>query len=211
MRLLDAQSYQQGLDYLSQQDGELAAVLREFGNPPQRLRDEGFATLVKIILEQKVSLSSANAVYLRLCQLTRELSPLTLLAATPEQLYAIGISRQKISYCQHLANAILAGELELAALNQISDEDVIKVLTKIKGIGNWTASIYLLMSLRRLDVWPRGDLALVKAVRVIKSLSASQGEAEIALLSQCWQPWRSVAARVCWHYYLSNNLQYRKA
>jgi DNA-3-methyladenine glycosylase II len=188
---------------LAAADSDLAKIAFELGPPPLWERQQGFQTLIHIILEQQVSLSSARAAFARLLSLANPLTPERFLLLNDAELKAVGFSRQKTSYGRCLAGAIVQRELDLAALNSMDDESVRSELIKIKGIGRWTSDIYLLMALLRPDVWPRGDLALALAVKQVKRLSQRPTEDELAVISSEWQPWRSVAARLLWHHYLS--------
>ena len=201
---LTGRSFAQALDHLSDVDTDLAGVVRKLGPPPMWKREEGFPTLVHIILEQQVSLSSAKAAYDRLLAATGSLTPKRFLQLDDTALKRIGFSRQKTAYNRNLADAILQGKLDLTALGSMDDDTVRSELIKIKGIGTWTADIYLLMVLQRPDVWPRGDLALAKAIKKIKRLKNRPGPKEMDAISTQWMPWRAVAARLIWHYYLNS-------
>lgn len=187
---------------LAARDKDLAHILAKFGLPPLWARPATFATLVHIILEQQVSLASARATFDRL-RARGAVTPPTFLALDDAMLKSIGFSRQKIAYCRLLAQAIVTGELNLAALRRMSDDDVRAELTKLKGIGAWTADIYLLMALRRADIWPRGDLGLLVALEQVKRLPARPSFIEFDALGEQWRPYRAVAARLLWHHYLS--------
>lgn len=166
-------------------------------------REPGFPTLLYIILEQQVSLASARAAFDRLRAAVAPLTPQGFLELDDAALKVIGFSRQKAGYGRHLARAILEGRLDLAALSAREDALVRSELTRIKGIGPWTADIYLLMALRRPDVWPVDDLALAAAVQRVKGLDRRPTPEELEEVGSAWQPWRAVAARLLWHYYLS--------
>ena len=183
-------------------DPDLARIRAEFGTPPTWFREPGFATLLHIILEQQVSLASARATYARLLSLASPLTPHSFLALNDAELKGAGFSRQKILYGRHLAEAVHAGRLDLEALERADDREVKTALMALKGIGAWTADIYLLMSLRRPDAWPAGDLALAVAVQEIKCLPARPTPLELASLAEAWRPLRAVAARLLWNYYL---------
>lgn len=202
-RLTD-ESLQVGLDFLSQQDSDLARVLVAYGAPPLWARETGFATLVQIILEQQVSLSSARAAFGRLQGAVSKLEPEKFLKLGDAQLKEIGFSRQKSRYCRELSVAIVENRFAIDALEAMSDDDAKHELMTLKGIGRWTAEIYLLMALRRPDIWPSGDLALAKAAQQVKALDAIPEQDELEALAQAWRPWRAVAARLLWHHYLSN-------
>lgn len=188
---------------LAERDRDLAAVVARFGPPPLWGRDAGLGTLVQIILEQQVSLASARAAYERLTAAAGGMTPDRVVSLDDAAMRAAGVSRQKASYIRALARAIVEGEFDPAALDALDDDDARAALIKLKGIGAWSADIYLLMALRRADVWPSGDLALVGALREVKRLRAMPDLARIERLTKPWRPWRAVAARVLWHHYLS--------
>jgi DNA-3-methyladenine glycosylase II len=188
---------------LARLDSDLGRIAAELGTPPLWEREQGFQTLIHIILEQQVSLSSARAAFERLQAVANPLTPESFLLLNDDELKRAGFSRQKTSYGRCLAGAIISGDLDIDALNLMEDEAVRSRLMRIKGIGRWTSDIYLLMALLRPDVWPQGDLALAVAVRQVKGLSERPTEEELTIISNAWQPWRSVAARLLWHFYLS--------
>lgn len=188
---------------LSRRDEDLRRVVKEFGAPPMWARETGFSTLLHIILEQQVSLASAKAAHNKLIEVARPLTPQRFLKLDDATLKAVGFSRQKTLYGRELARSIVEGLLDLDSLNSMDDATVRSELVKIKGIGRWTADIYLLMVLRRPDIWPTGDLALAAAAQRIKRLEARPTQEELDEMSLAWRPWRAVAARILWHYYLS--------
>jgi len=175
----------------------------ELGRPPMWTREPGFSTLIHIILEQQVSLASARATYERLLASVAPLTPESFLALHDTALGKIGFSRQKIAYGRHLAQSITEGRFDLEELDVMDDETARSRLIELKGIGPWTADIYLLMALRRPDVWPSGDLGLVLAVQDIKRLSSRPNSEAMTAIAASWRPWRAVAARLLWHHYLS--------
>lgn len=189
-------------DVLGRRDPDLAGVIDRLGPPPMWAREPGFPTLIRIILEQQVSLASAKAAFVKLHEAVSPLEPDTFLALDDTMLRAIGFSGQKGRYCRELARAVLDRRLDLEMLPALADDRVRHELTAITGIGRWTADIYLLMALVRPDVWPRGDLALHRAVRDLKGLSALPSGEEYELMGEPWRPWRSVAARILWNHYL---------
>lgn len=188
---------------LAARDPDLAAIVARFGPPPLWARPPGFSTLIYIILEQQVSLASARAAYDRLLALADPLTPVSFLALDDAALRAAGFSRQKTAYGRHLAQAVLSGQLDLEALAGLDDEDVRARLTAVKGIGRWTADVYLLMALLRPDVWPIGDLALVTAVQRLKRLEQRPSGETMIDMGEAWRPWRAVAARLFWVHYLA--------
>lgn len=204
---LTEETLARGLSFLAAADADLARVLERCGAPPLWKREAGFETLVYIMLEQQVSLASAKAVYERLLALAAPLTPARLLELDDAALKGIGFSRQKIAYTKGLARAMVEGELNLDALEVMDDEAARRELVKLKGIGSWTADIYLLRALLRPDVWPAGDLALAVAAQRIKRLPARPTPEELNQLSEAWRPWRAVAARVLWQDYLCKPLR----
>jgi DNA-3-methyladenine glycosylase II len=196
--------FHQALNVLKEKDPDLSDILAGLGPPPLWKRDPGFPTLVRIILEQQVSLSSARAAFNKLLQAVPVLIPEEFLKLNGKTLKQIGFSRQKAYYCRYLAESLKSGFLNLERLGKMEDEQVRAELIKIKGIGQWTADIYLLMALRRPDVWPAGDLALAIAVQRVKGLGTRPSWQELEALSIVWKPWRAVAARIFWHHYLNS-------
>jgi len=202
---LSRRSFLHAVRYLKDRDPDLAKIVKKLGPPPMWFREEGFLSLIHIILEQQVSLSSAKAAYDRLIAAAASLTPERFLQFNDTELKTFGFSRQKTAYCRNLAHAILQDGLDLTALRTMDDATARSELTKIKGIGIWTADIYLLTALRRPDVWPRGDLALAVAIQRTKGLQNRPSLEEMNAFSVDWMPWRAVAARLLWHYYLSND------
>ena len=171
-----------------------------YGHPPNWSRPQGFTSLSRIILEQQVSLASANAHFLKLSAFLTEFTPSNILKLTDDEMRICQISRQKSRYLRELSAAIIDGVLDLKELSILSEEQVKKQLTNIKGIGNWTADIYLMFCLQSKDIFPIGDIALLKTV---KELCYVKTNADVACLSESWKPYRSLAAYYLWHYYLS--------
>ena len=177
--------------------------MRAYGPPPLWSRPRGYPTLLRIILEQQVSLASARAMYLRLLAATGAVTPRRVLALGPGGLRRLGFTRQKAAYAVALAARVEDGSLPLGRLHRLSDEEAAARLMEVPGIGTWTAGIYLLMALRRPDIWPRGDLALHKAMASLEALPVLPTPDEAALIAARWRPLRAVAARILWHGYLS--------
>jgi DNA-3-methyladenine glycosylase II len=200
---LTQETFEQGLQFLSDRDSDLAQILTKFGPPPMWEREPGFPTLVHIILEQQVSLASARAAYDRLRKAASPLTPVRFLELDEATLKGIGFSRQKAAYGRSLAKALVDGHLNLDKLAMMHDTNARAELTKFKGIGPWTADIYLLMALGRPDIMPSADLALATAAQKVKRLASRPTPDELNTLSKNWKPWRAVAARLLWHSYLS--------
>lgn len=200
---LDEEKLVAACQKLAEQDEDLALVFRRFGKPPMWAREQGFATLVHIILEQQVSVASAKSAFDKLVKSVGVLTPESFLQLNDAELKAVGFSRQKTGYARGLAKAILDGQIDLNVLQVLPDADVKAKLKTIKGVGDWTADIYLLMALRRPDVMPKGDLALHVAWQKLKNLERRPQSEEFLMIAERWKPFRAVAARLLWHFYLS--------
>jgi len=187
---------------LARDHAEFAVVYDRYGTPPLWDREPGFATLLQIILEQQVSLASAKACFDKLTAHLGNLTPDLVLSLDDATLKTIGFSRQKTSYARHLSEAILERRIDLDSLHLLDDTEVKAELTKLKGIGEWTSDIYLLMALLRPDVMPRGDIALHEAYRRLANLDHRPSSDEFIELAVKWSPHRSTAARLLWHFYL---------
>ncbi|MEP7357384.1 MAG: DNA-3-methyladenine glycosylase 2 family protein [Anaerolineales bacterium] len=208
MPALTEAELQRGVRLLARRDPDLGRIFAQYGYPPLWDHPPGFPTLVHIILEQQVSLASALAAFNRLrAACVGRVTPGRILLLTDEHMLQIGFSRQKAGYARELARAIVQRRFKPSALPALSDDAVREALIAHKGIGPWTADIYLLMVLLRPDVWPHGDLALAIAVQNAKRLSQRPSYAELSEMAQAWKPWRAVAARLFWHYYLSRKNQ----
>lgn len=203
IKTLDQQSLGDACAKLSETDADLAFIYESYGTPPLWAREAGFATLIHIILEQQVSLASALAAFNKLKEKTGEITPESVLRLSDEELKACYFSRQKTAYARGLAKAVTHGELNLQALETLPDPEAKAELKKIKGIGEWTSDIYLLMALLRADVMPKGDLALHVAYRKLKELERTPTSDEFQAIAAVWSPHRASAARLLWHFYLS--------
>jgi DNA-3-methyladenine glycosylase II len=192
-----------GARQLAARDSDLARVHARLGDPPIWGRRPGFPALVRIILEQQVSLRSAAAMYRRIDGYVGGVTPQALDRIGVAGLRRLGVTRQKAAYCHGLACRVLDGSLDLAVVARAPDDEGRRMLLDVPGLGPWSVDIYYLMALRRPDVWPRGDLALASALREVKRLRALPSfEAQLAI-AEPWSPWRSVAARILWAHYLS--------
>jgi len=187
---------------LGRRDPRFAGIVQRFGPPPAWDREPGFPTLVQIVLEQQVSLVSARAAFDRLVAVVDPLTPPGFLRLDDAQLLTIGFSRQKARYVRALAAAVLDGSLRLDALAALDDAQVDTALRTIPGIGPWTATIYRLMALGRPDAWPVHDIALAQAVAELWELPGRPAPEQLLEIAEGWRPWRAVAARMLWHYYL---------
>jgi len=186
---------------LSRRDPDLARAIKEVGAPPPRSRPAGFASLLDIILAQQVSTHSYRAIAQRLEAAIGAATPLSILGLEEMHFRAIGFSRQKVKYARGLAEAAHGGALDLDAIVAMPDDTAVAELVKLKGVGRWTAEIYLMFCLGRPDIMPAGDLALREAAGLVKRKRKRPDEAALRRMGESWRPWRSVAARVLWHYY----------
>ena len=190
-------------ELLATRDRALRKILITHGPPPMWERKPGFPTLIHIILEQQVSLASAAAVYRRLQESIVPFRPERFVEVGTVGLRSLGLTRQKSEYCLHLAQSIVDNRISLSRLARLEDELAKTSLLQLKGIGSWSADIYLLMALRRPDIWPSGDLALAMTVKRLRKLDYTPGVDELLRRSEKWRPFRSVAARMLWQSYLA--------
>ena len=203
IKKLDEQSLTKICKKLAQADEDLKYIFETYGTPPLWKREANFATLVHIILEQQVSLASALSAFNKLKEKLSEITPENVLRLSDEEMKLCYFSRQKTVYARELSKAVLDKKLNLSLLEKLSDEEAKYELKKIKGIGDWTSDIYLLMALLRPDVMPKGDLALHVAYKKLKNLERAPASEEFQIIAEKWKPFRAVAARLLWHFYLS--------
>ena len=202
MYQLTDSSMRAALDELCNRDPLLASVYKQFGVPPLWRRPQSFATLVHIILEQKVSLTSANAVMLRVRAACPGMQPARFLQVPESALRDAGLSQSKVSYCRSVAQRLAERSLSLPGLRKLDDHQIIDTLTEVRGIGPWTAGVYLMMALRRPDAWASGDRALAVSYAECASLAEVPTYAELDAAANLWSPYRATAARLLWHAYL---------
>jgi DNA-3-methyladenine glycosylase II len=202
-RALTHASLAAGVRALARRNSELAGLYRQNGLPPMWARRPGFATLVHIVLEQQVSIVAARSLYRRVRARIGGMTPETILRTGALRLHRLGLTRQKASYCHGIAMAVLDGSLRLPDIARAPDAAGRETLLALRGIGPWSADIYSLMALRRPDVGPAGDLALAVALHEVMGLPARPDARLQQEIAARWAPWRSVAARLLWHYYLT--------
>lgn len=190
----------EAVDRLTSREPVFAQIREEIGLPPAWARKPGFVSLCQMILEQQVSLASAKAHFDKLTQYAGELTPPRILSLTDQELRSCHISRQKSRYLRGLAEALEARRLDLAALPNMPTDQARAQLTALKGIGPWTSDVYLMLCLQAADIFPIGDVALVNAVR---HFFGELRKEDILLLSEKWQPYRSLATFFFWHHYLT--------
>jgi DNA-3-methyladenine glycosylase II len=198
------ETYQDICDFLTERDPGLASVIQRYGYPPMWTRPNTFQTLVHFILEQQVSLASALSALNKLKSAIKDFTPSNILLLTDDELRACYCSRQKQVYIRNIALAIIDGSIDLELFHDLPDEEVRRQLTSLKGIGNWTADVYLMFVLRRADIFPIGDLAAVNALKTIRQLPVNTSKEELIVITAGWKPYRTVATMILWHYYLSS-------
>ncbi len=197
---LNAADLNAGVDALAACEPAFAAALARCGYPAPRLREPGYATLLRTILGQQVSVLAADAVWRKLASIGDPGNPATVATASPEALRAAGFSRQKAGYARSLADEVTSGRLDLSAL-PADDEEAIVALVRVKGIGRWSAEIYLLFAEGRADVWPAGDLAVQIEIGRILGHADRPSEKLVRELAEAWRPHRGAAAIFAWHSY----------
>lgn len=202
-RTFSTDNFQSLCDHVAARDKDLKAILTAYDYPPMWTRPNTFESLIHIILEQQVSLASALAALNKLRERLGKITPANLLALTDEELKACYFSRQKTAYARHLAEAIESKQFSLTAMEKLSDDAVREKIVALKGLGNWSADIYLMFVLRRADLFPPGDLAAVNALKEIKKLPKDVSKEKLATITARWAPYRTVATMILWHYYLS--------
>jgi DNA-3-methyladenine glycosylase II len=189
-------------DSLARRDKDFKLILAQHGYPPLWSRAPSFATLINIILEQQVSLASAKAAFLKLESAIGHITPEKILKLSDEKMKACYFSRQKMKYARHLSEAVIGGELNIDSLQFLPDETIRAQLKKIKGIGDWTVDVFLMMVLHRCDCFAMGDIALIKSIKEVKGLPADVSREAIASTIEKWKPFRTVAAYLLWHAYI---------
>ena len=195
-------NFKQICNKLSRKDADLKFILKNYGYPPIWTRSNSFATLIHIILEQQVSLASARAAYDKLKEKLGAITPKKLITLSDKEMKACYFSRQKIVYARHLAEAVISGKISLKIFPSLTEDEIRNQLKQIKGIGDWTVDVYLLFALQRINVFPTGDLAMMKALKEVKKMPAHTSKEEIIEIAEGWKPYRSMAAMILWHYYI---------
>ncbi|OOQ60496.1 DNA-3-methyladenine glycosylase family protein [Mucilaginibacter pedocola] len=197
-------TYHSICDELGKMDADFATVIQNHGYPPMWTRPNTFETLVHIILEQQVSLASALSALNKLRERIQEVTPARVLLLTDTELRECYFSRQKTAYVRYLAEAIVSGQINLEAFEQMEDEDIRRELCALKGIGNWTVDVYLMFVLQHSDILPLGDLAIVNAIKRLKGLPKETTKEELLIAGEQWKPYRTVASMLLWQHYLSS-------
>ncbi|MCY4231201.1 MAG: DNA-3-methyladenine glycosylase 2 family protein [Alphaproteobacteria bacterium] len=194
--------WREGLEVLAERDGRIRAVLAEVGTPPMALRGSGFAALLRAIAAQQVSAASARAIWARLEAATGgRVTTRTVLALGPGGLCAAGLSRPKAGYALAIAEELVSGRISLRRIARMPDEEAVVALSALRGVGRWTAEVWLLFAMGRPDIWPAADLALCVALQRTLRLDVRPTPAEAARLVESWSPHRSASALLHWHVY----------
>ena len=201
MTFLTERNLKSDLRALARGDGHVAAALERFGYPALRRRPPGFETLLRAIVFQQISIHAAGAIWKRIEAAVTPLTASAYCAVGDGVLRVCGLSRQKLAYARSLAELVASGEVPLEALDAMADEEAIGRLVKIKGVGRWTAQVYLMFALGRRDMWPADDLGLIVGMQRLKSLRKRPDRKRMLKLGEAWRPRRSAAAHLLWHYF----------
>jgi DNA-3-methyladenine glycosylase II len=197
---LTAEQINAGLDEIAAREPAIARALALAGYPPPRIRPTGYITLMRTIVGQQVSVAAATSVWNKIEAALGEVTPEAVLAADFDTLRACGLSRQKQGYARSLSELVASGELDLDAL-PADDEEAIAHLVRIKGIGRWSAEIYLLFAEGRPDIWPAGDLAIQEGLGRILGLPERPSEKQVRAAAENWRPHRGAVTLLTWHCY----------
>jgi DNA-3-methyladenine glycosylase II len=192
--------FKQAVETLSKRDPDLNMFYRTSGLPLLRTRSPGYGTLLKVICAQQVSTAAARAITGRLDSISKPMTPESFIGLSDKKVRKIGLSHQKENYGRGIAEAIINGTFSLRKIANMGDEQAIAEMMKLKGIGRWTAEVYLIFALRRPDLWPIDDLGIVKGVMGMKGLTSRPSRQELIQIGELYKPWRSAAARMMWHY-----------
>lgn len=203
MERLTKASLKRGLRHIADGDEHMAAALEAHGHPKLRQREPGFEALLRTIVGQQLSIAAAGAIWQRLEEAVSPLTPQGLLTQREATLRELGLSRQKIAYARGLAGDVRLGRVDIDALSSMADDAAMAELVKIKGIGRWSAEVYLLFALGRADVFPADDLALLIATQRVKGLKERPDAKKMIEIAEAWRPWRGAAAHLLWHAYAS--------
>jgi len=201
-KILNKQHFKELCDWCVEIEPKLKSVITQFGYPPFWHREPDFSTLILTILEQQVSLASAKAAFNKLTKKIQTVTPENLVQLTDEELRACYFSRQKVIYSRNIASEIISGNLSLNELNNLSEKEIRSRLLQLKGIGNWTIDMFLLMSLHFADIFPHGDLATIKSVFELNLVPAIFSKEEIINFMKKFAPFQSVATYILWHSYI---------
>ena len=202
MEVFNTDNFFRYCDILTKRDKDLKSVITQHSYPPMWTRPATFQTLILFILEQQVSLASAYAAFKKLKEKNGLVTPSKILALSDDELRSCYFSRQKIVYARELANAVESRQLQIKKLSLLSDEEVREQMIKIKGIGNWTADVFLMHALQRTDLFPLGDIALVNSLKEVKQLHKGTSKEKMLKIAEAWRPYRTIASMILWHDYI---------
>lgn len=195
------ETLKQGAEELARRDTDFARLYETVGLPGLRSRASGYGTILKIISAQQVSVAAARAINGRMDDVANPMTPEKFLSLGDDDIRAIGFSRQKMGYGRGIAQSVVDGDFSFRRIARLDDEPAIEYMVRLKGIGRWTAEVYLLFALRRPDLWPLDDLGIIKGVQILKRMEARPDKRQMQELGENLRPWRSVAARLLWHYF----------
>ncbi|GLS91452.1 DNA-3-methyladenine glycosylase II [Psychromonas marina] len=202
---MDKQTIEQGLQAISLVDAEMAAAFNQLGSPPVRVNPPGFETFLSTIISQQLSTKVAAVIKARVLELMPSVSAAALLAVADQDLRDAGLSWRKVEYAKGLAEAIVSGDFDVHGLAELTDDEAIETITQLRGFGCWSAEIYLMFSLQRLDVFPADDLGILLGLAQLKGLTEKPTPKQARELVKHWTPWRSVGALFLWSLYSHNN------
>jgi DNA-3-methyladenine glycosylase II len=202
MQTFTKENFEQICHQLAAQDTDFQRIIDTHGIPTMWTREPTYATLVHIILEQQVSIMSAKACFEKLKFRVGKVVPEYVLLLTDEEMKECGFSRQKMNYARILGQEILNGSLVLENLQHLDNEQVRAEIKRIKGLGDWSADIFLMFALQRSDMFPIGDLALVNGLKTLKNLPKETPKETLLDIAESWRPYRSVATFLVWHDYI---------
>ena len=191
-----------GIKHLKKVDSDFKEILRDRNDQINSFKKTGgFEGLISLIVEQQLSVASAKAIFSRVKLVCGDFEASSFLKIKEEELKATGLSRQKVTYCRNVAEAVINKTLDFKKLEKMSDQEVVEMLVKIKGIGEWTAQCYLMACMKRLDAWPSSDLGLIVAIQKIKKINERPKSLTIEKMAEPWKPYRSIAALLLWSTY----------
>ena len=191
-----------GINHLKKVDSDFKTILRDRDDQINTFKKTGgFEGLISLIVEQQLSVASAKAIFSRVKLVCGDFEASSFLKIKEEELKATGLSRQKVTYCRNVAEAVINKNLDFKKLEKMSDQEVVEMLVKIKGIGEWTAQCYLMACMKRLDAWPSSDLGLIVAIQKIKKINERPKSLTIEKMAEPWKPYRSIAALLLWSTY----------
>ena len=189
----------EAIKFLAESDPVIKQIIEKYGIPKIWKREEGFETLINIIIEQMLSTKAAASIFAKFKTVLKKVTPENILKTDDQKLREAGLSYSKIKYCKNISQAVIDGELDLFALRKMDNDEAVKELTKIKGVGDWTAYIYIIACLQRADIWPYGDNALAVAVQKHKNLKKFPSKKELISIGEKYKPWCTMAAFLYWN------------